>query len=56
MDGIEIDPERQKQVNETLDMIYSLEQKHHMDSVDRLIEKETNWNRRSSTLTMVTKD
>ena len=27
MDGIEIDPERQKQVNETLDMIYSLEQK-----------------------------
>lgn len=39
MDGIEIDPERQKQVNETLDMIYSLEQKHHTDSVDRLIEK-----------------
>ena len=37
-DSIEYDPVRLQQVNEKLDMIYSLEQKHHVDSVEKLIE------------------
>lgn len=36
-DSIEYDPERLKQISDTLDIIYTLEQKHHTDSVDELI-------------------
>lgn len=36
-DSIEYDPERLKQISDMLDTIYSLEQKHHTDSVEELI-------------------
>lgn len=36
-EAIEYDPERLKQISDTLDTIYTLEQKHHTDSVDELI-------------------
>lgn len=35
--SIEYDPDRLKQISDTLDTIYSLEQKHHTDSVEELI-------------------
>lgn len=35
---VEFDPARQQMVQERLDMIFSLEQKHHVDSVEALIE------------------
>ena len=37
-EDIEFEPGRLQQVNELLDSIYSLEQKHHTDSVEKLIE------------------
>lgn len=37
-DTIETDPNRLRQVEDSLDTIYSLQQKHHTDSVDKLIE------------------
>ncbi|MDK2841688.1 MAG: repair protein RecN [Anaerophaga sp.] len=35
---VEFDPARQEVVRERLDLIYSLQQKHHVDSVEALIE------------------
>jgi len=35
---VEFDPVRQQLVQERLDMLYSLQQKHHVDSVEALIE------------------
>jgi DNA repair protein RecN (Recombination protein N) len=35
---VEFDPVRQQTVQERLDMIYSLQQKHHVDSIEALIE------------------
>lgn len=35
---VEFDPARQEVVQERLDLIYSLQQKHHVDSVEALIE------------------
>lgn len=35
---VEFDPSRQQVVQERLDMLYSLQQKHHVDSVEALIE------------------
>lgn len=37
-DSIEYNPERQQYVNDRLDLIYSLQKKHKVDSVDGLIE------------------
>jgi len=34
--GVEFDPSRQQVVQERLDLIYSLQQKHHVDSVEEL--------------------
>lgn len=36
-EAVDFDPERLQTVNEQLDIIYSLEQKHHTDSVENLI-------------------
>lgn len=41
-ESIDFEPGRLQQVNEKLDQIYSLEQKHHTDSVDTLIEIQKN--------------
>jgi len=35
--GVEFDPSRQQVVQERLDLIYSLQQKHHVDSVEELV-------------------
>ncbi|MFW6268237.1 MAG: DNA repair protein RecN, partial [Marinilabiliaceae bacterium] len=35
--GVEFEPSRQQVVQERLDLIYSLQQKHHVDSVEELI-------------------
>ncbi len=37
-ESISFDPARQKFVNERLDLIYSLEKKHHKDSISQLLE------------------
>jgi len=38
---LELDPERLQQVNDRLDLIYSLQQKHRADSIEKLIELQT---------------
>jgi DNA repair protein RecN (Recombination protein N) len=40
LSGIEYDPDEMERVNNRLDSIYSLEHKHHVDSVNDLIELE----------------
>ena len=37
MQQVEFDPQRQREVQDTLDVIYSLEKKHHVDTVEELI-------------------
>lgn len=37
-ESISFDPDRQEYVNERLDLIYSLEKKHHKDSIAQLLE------------------
>lgn len=41
-ESIDFEPGRLQQVNEKLDQIYSLEQKHHTESIDTLIEIQQN--------------
>ncbi|MGQ1889856.1 DNA repair protein RecN [Thermophagus sp. OGC60D27] len=43
---VEFDPERQAAVQERLDMIYSLEQKHHVDSVEELLKIQSDLSER----------
>lgn len=38
LDQVDFDPREQQRINDRLDLFYSLERKHHCDSVDRLIE------------------
>lgn len=40
LSAIEYDPDEMERINNRLDAIYSLEHKHHVDSVDELIELE----------------
>lgn len=40
-DRISFDPERQQQVDDRLDLIYRLEKKHNVDSIDRLLAIQT---------------
>lgn len=47
-DRIEFDPERLNFVNERLNTIYSLQQKHHVDSVDSLLEIQENFQQKLS--------
>lgn len=47
-DRIEFDPERLNFVNERLNTIYSLQQKHHVDSVDSLLEIQENFRQKLS--------
>ncbi|MDR0732853.1 MAG: DNA repair protein RecN [Dysgonamonadaceae bacterium] len=42
-ESLEFKPERLQEVNERLDLIYSLQHKHHLDSVEELIELHSRW-------------
>jgi DNA repair protein RecN (Recombination protein N) len=42
-ESLEFKPERLQEVNERLDLIYSLQHKHHLDSVEELIALRNQW-------------
>ena len=42
-DNVELDPQRLQQVEERLNLLYSLQQKHHTDTVDALIALRDNF-------------
>lgn len=42
-ESMEFKPERLQEVNERLDLIYSLQHKHHLDSVEELIDLRNQW-------------
>ncbi|MDR1633317.1 MAG: DNA repair protein RecN [Dysgonamonadaceae bacterium] len=42
-ESLEFKPERLQEVNERLDLIYSLQHKHHLDSVEALIALRDRW-------------
>lgn len=46
MDSINFDPERQNQVNDRLDLIYTLLKKHSCDTISDLLEKQRDFSER----------
>lgn len=49
-DRIEADPDRQEQVGQRLDLIYTLQQKHKVDSVAALLELQEEYGRRLASI------
>ena len=45
MERIDFDPARLEAINDRLDRLYSLQQKHHVDSVDELLSLQQKWQR-----------